>query len=110
MGSDNATQNVDRTSTQSWGTLNYNYNSQNNSSEFFYTHIIPRRKAVNDAISIDTTGMFTAVSGNDNLAIWTGPLTHGVTCYFVKGSNSSTGANYDYIGNDIEIDTQNYYS
>lgn len=110
MGSDGSTQNVDRTSTQSWGTLNYNYNSQNNSSEFFYTHIIPRRKAVNDAISIDTTGMFTAISGSDNLAIWTGSLTHGVTCYFVKGSNNTTGANYDYIGNDIEIDTQNYYS
>ena len=110
MGSDGSTQNADNTSTQSWGTLNYNYNSQNNTSEYFYVHVIPRVKSVNDAINIDTTGMHTNVYGNDNLAIWTDALTHGVTCYFVKGSNSTTGANYDWIGNDIEIDQLNYYS
>ena len=104
MGSDSQTSNIDRTYTSpSWGTLHYNYNSQSGSREYFYTHVIPKKKADNDTFNIDSTGLFTAVSGNDNLAIWTGAFTHGFTWYFIKGSNSTTGAMYDWVANDIAL-------
>ena len=107
MGSDSSTQNSDRTYSASWGNLNYNYNSQLNTSEFFFTHFIPKVKSFNDGITNSgsnfTTNYFTAVSGSDNLAQYTGTLNVGATFYFVKGSNSTTGANYDWVANDIEL-------
>ncbi len=107
MGSDSNTQNSDRTYSASWGNLNYNYNSQLNTSEFFFTHFIPKIKSFNDGITNSgsnfTTNFFTSVSGSDNLAQWSDPLIVGATMYFVKGSNSTTGANYDWVANDIEI-------
>ena len=103
MGSDGATQNSDRTHSASWGTLHYNHNNQSNSQEFFYVHVIPKKKADNDTFSIDSTGLFTAVFGSDNLAIWTGAFTHGFTCYYIKGSNNTTGSMADWVANDIAI-------
>ena len=111
MGSDGSTQNQDHTYTNpSWGTLHYNRNSQSTTGEWFYTHIIPKNKADNDTFAIDTTGMFTSVQGNDYLCIWTAPFTHGFTMYFVKGSNITTGAMYNWIANDIETNPSTYYN
>ena len=112
MGSDSNTANFDRTHSASWGTLHYNHNNQTRNAtdiqEFFYCHVIPKKKADNDTFSIDSTGLFTAVSGNDNLAIWTGAFTHGFTCYYVKGSNNSTGSMANWVANDIAI-SNTYY-
>mgnify|MGYP001236712454 CR=1 FL=1 len=106
MGSDGSTQNTDRQYSASWGTLSYNYNSQGNSSEWFYSHCIPKLKTFNDGITLSgsnfTANFKTGTSGNDNLAIWTETLTWGATFYFVKGSNSSSGAMYNWVENDIE--------
>src|SRR5210317_1515074 len=106
MGSDSNTQNTDRQYSASWGTLSYNYNSQSNTSEWFYSHCIPKVKAFNDGITL-SSGTFTSnfknsLYGIDNLAIWTDTLTVGATFYFVKGSNSSSGAMYEWVANDIE--------
>ena len=107
MGSDSSTQNTDIQYTASWGTLSYNYNSQSGTNEWFYSHCIPKVKAFNDGITLSsgnfTSNFKTNVLGNDNLALWTEPLTVGATFYFVKGSNSSSGAMYDWVANDIEI-------
>ena len=106
MGSDGNTQNTDIQYSASWGTLSYNYNSQSNSSEFFYSHFIPKLKAFNDGITLSsgnfTSNFRTAVSGNDRLSVWSDTLTVGATMYFVKGSNNSSGAMYDWVANDIE--------
>jgi hypothetical protein len=107
MGSDSNTQNTDMQYSASWGTLSYNYNSQSNSTEFFYSHFIPKLKAFNDGITL-SSGNFTsnfrsAIYGNDELALWSDTLTVGATMYFVKGSNSSSGAMYDWVANDIEL-------
>ena len=107
MGSDGSTQNTDRQYSASWGTLSYNYNSQGGTSEFFYSHCIPKIKTFNDGITLSggdfTSNFKTGISGNDNLAIWTTTLTKGATFYFVKGSNSSTGTMYNWVANDIQI-------
>jgi hypothetical protein len=107
MGSDTNTQNTDRQYSASWGTLSYNYNSQSNSDEYFYSHFIPKLKAFNDGITLSsgnfTSNFRTAVNPNDKLALWSDTLTVGATMYFVKGSNSSTGAMYDWVANDIEV-------
>ena len=106
MGSDTFTQNADLTHTASWGTLHYNYNHQKiggSLREFFYTHVIPKKKTDNDSIVVDTTGLFTAVSGSDNLAIWTGAFTHGFTIYYIKGANNSTGSMANWVANDIAL-------
>ena len=107
MGSDWNTQNTDIQYSASWGTLNYNYNSQGNSKEFFYSHFIPKLKAFNDGITL-SSGNFTSNFRStmylyDRLALWSDTLTVGATMYFVKGSNSSTGAMYDWVANDIEL-------
>ena len=107
MGSDGSTQNTDRQYSASWGTLSYNYNSQGNTAEYFYSHCIPKLKTFNDGITLSgsnfTSNFKTSVYGNDNLAIWTDTLTWGSTFYFVKGSNSSSGAMYNWVENDIEF-------
>ena len=107
MGSDSNTLNSDRTYSASWGNLNYNYSSQLGTSEFFFTHFIPKVKSFNDGITNSgsnfTANYFTDVNGSDNLAQYTGTLNVGATFYFVKGSNNTTGANYDWVANDIEL-------
>lgn len=107
MGSDGSTQNTDRQYSASWGTLSYNYNSQGNSSEYFYSHFIPKVKTFNDGITLSsgnfTSNFRTAINSTDNLALWSDTLTVGATMYFVKGSNSSSGAMYDWVANDIAI-------
>jgi len=107
MGSDGNTQNTDRQYSASWGTLSYNYNSQSGTSEWFYSHCIPKLKTFNDGITLSgsnfTSNFRTSVYGNDYLAIWTDTLTWGATFYFVKGSNSSSGAMYNWVENDIEL-------
>jgi len=107
MGSDSLTQNTDRQYSASWGTLSYNYNSQSNSSEFFYSHFIPKLKSFNDGITLSsgnfTSNFRTAIRPNDELGLWSDTLTVGATMYFVKGSDSSTGAMYDWVANDIEL-------
>lgn len=109
MGSDTQTINEDKTHSASWGTLHYNFNSESNrTDEFFYTHVIPKKKTDNDSINVDTTGLFTAVSGNDNLAIWTGYFTHGFTCYYVKGQHTMapdvvSPSMANWVANDIAL-------
>lgn len=103
MGSDSNTNNSDLTHTASWGTLHYNFNNQLGVREFFYTHVIPKKKTDNDSIVVDTTGLFTAVFSNDRLAIWTGAFTHGFTFYYIKGANNSTGSMANWVANDIAI-------
>ena len=109
MGSDGNTTNVDRTHSASWGTLHYNYNSQSGTSEFFYVHTIPKLLSNNDAVVRDSAILFSAVQPSDNLGIWTSPMTHGSTWYFVKGANSTTGACYDWVANDIAISKGVYF-
>jgi hypothetical protein len=107
MGSDSNTQNTDIQYSASWGTLSYNYNSQGNASEWFYSHCIPKLKTFNDGITLSGSNFIsnfkTSIYGNDNLAMWTDTLTWGATFYFVKGSNSSSGAMYNWVENDIEF-------
>lgn len=102
MGSDSSTNNSDLTHTASWGTLHYNFNTDGG-SENFYTHVIPKKKTDNDSINVDTSGLFTAIFSSDRLAIWTGYFTHGFTCYYIKGSNNSTGAMAEWVANDIAL-------
>lgn len=106
MGSDLSTQNTDRQYSASWGTLSYNYNSESNIRKWFYSHCIPKVKAFNDGITLSngtfTSNFKTSVYNTDYLALWTDTLTVGATFYFVKGSNSSSGAMYDWVANDIE--------
>ena len=106
MGSDGSTVNVDRQYVASWGNLSYNYNSQSGTREYFFTHFIPKVKSFNDGITLSsnnfTANLNTAISGSDNLAIWSDTLQVGATMYFVKGSNNTTGAMYDWVANDIE--------
>ena len=105
LGSDSSTQQVNRTYNASWGTLHYTYTSQNNNSEYFYVHAIPKKVVDNDALNPNTSGAFFDHYGNDNLAVYAGPFTHGFTFYYIKGSNSSTGAMYDWVANDIAEST-----
>jgi len=107
MGSDGSTQNTDIQYAASWGPLSYNYNSQSGTNEWFYSHCIPKVKTFNDGITLSsgnfTSKFRTSISGSDNLALWTDTLRVGATFYFVKGSNSSSGAMYEWVANDIVI-------
>ena len=107
MGSDGSTINEDRQYVASWGNLSYNFNSQLNVNETFFTHFIPKLKSFNDGITLSsnnfTANLNTGISGSDNLAIWSSTLQVGATMYFVKGSNNSTGAMYNWVANDIEV-------
>ncbi len=101
LGSDSATQQTNRTYSASWGTLHYTFTSQGNVREYFYVHAIPKLITDNNALNPNTSGAFFDHYGNDNLAVYAGPFTHGFTFYYIKGSNSSTGANYTWVANDI---------
>lgn len=107
MGSDGGTNNSDLTHTASWGTLYYNFNTDLG-AENFYTHVIPKKQTDNDSINVDTTGLFTAIFSSDRLAIWTGYFTHGFTCYYIKGSNNSTGSMANWVANDIALSATYY--
>ena len=101
LGSDSGTQLYIRTYSASWGTLHYVHTNQSNVREYFYVHAIPKLIADNNTLNPNTTGAFFGKYGNDNLAVYAGPFTHGFTFYYIKGSNSSTGANYEWGANDI---------
>jgi len=116
MGADGSMINEDRQYTAPWGTLNYNYNWQNTGTapyrEHFFTHFVPKLKSFNDSITANYSSsnfgnylhteppMYNNTYG-DNLGIWTSSLTLGGTFYFVKGGNSTTGAMYEWVANDI---------
>lgn len=119
MGADGQMVNEDRQHTVPWGKLNYNYNWQNTGTapyrEHFFTHFVPKLKSFNDSITANySSGNFGAYlhteppsfnnTHGDNLAIWTSSLTIGGIWYFVKGGNSTTGAMYDWVANDIVSD------
>jgi len=119
MGADGSMMNEDRQHTVPWGKLNYNYNWQNGTNpkrEHFFTFFVPKLKSFNDSITANySSGNFGGGYLNteppsfnntygDNLGIWTSPLTWGGTWYFVKGANSTTGAMYDWVANDIVSD------
>ena len=108
LGADSSTQQANRTHSASWGTLHYTFTSQNNTSEFFYVHAIPKLIADNNALNPNTSGAFFDHYPNDKLAVYAGPFTHGFTFYYIKGSNNSTGANYDWVANDIAV-SGSYY-
>jgi len=111
MGFDGSGQVIDRQYSATWGTLSYNYSSQSDTGEWFYSHCIPKIKTFNDGITLsgsDFTSNFKTDEYFTNLALWTETLVLGATFYFVKGSNNSTGAMYDWVENDIEIDALEY--
>ena len=116
MGADGEMVNEDRQYTVPWGKLNYNYNWQNTGTapyrEHFFTHFVPKLKSFNDSITANYSSnnfgshltTVPAIYNNthgDNLAIYTSSLTIGGTFYFVKGGNSTTGAMYEWVANDI---------
>jgi len=107
MGSDTTTLQVDKQHSATWGNLNYLCTSEGNTREFFYMHIVPKLVSFNDGITINSSN-FTAKlitkaigSSGDDLVVWTDALTLGATMYFVKGSNNTTAAAYDWVANDI---------
>ena len=113
LGSDGSTLLYDRQHSTTWGNLNYVHTSQSGTSEYFYAHIVPKLKSFNDGIAINgsnfTVNLYSVNAGSvdsptsiDRLAMWTDALTLGATMYFVKGSNTTTGAMYDWVANDIE--------
>tara|TARA_X000001382_G_C3142589_1_gene170105 strand:- start:252 stop:1076 length:825 start_codon:yes stop_codon:yes gene_type:complete len=106
MGSDGSTVNTNNTYTSaSWGYLYWNYNQQSgSSSEVFSTYAIPKVVSINNSGSWNSSIFFSGISGNDNLALWYGPLTHGATFYYAKSSNVSSN-----VANDIVKTTGSWY-
>ena len=120
MGADGQMVNEDRQHfvTTSGGNLNYTYNWQNTGTapyrEHFFTWFIPKLKSFNASIDagfsssnfgshLTTDPPIYNNTHGDNLAIYTSPLTRGGIFYFVKGANSTTGAMYDWVANDITV-------
>tara|TARA_X000001382_G_scaffold126707_1_gene113636 strand:- start:1821 stop:2645 length:825 start_codon:yes stop_codon:yes gene_type:complete len=106
MGSDGSTQNTNNTYTSaSWGNLFWNFNQQaGSSSEVFSTYCIPKLTTINNQGNWGNAIFFSGISGNDNLALWYGPLTHGATIYYAKSSNISSN-----VANDIVKTTGSWY-
>ena len=68
------------------------YQSYSTNVEQFQVYCIPKLYKTYNQIKNSSTPSTARIfkhdiSGNDNLAIWTEPLTHGVMFYYVKGNN-----------------------
>jgi hypothetical protein len=75
--------------------LHYNYNVQtNNSSEKFYTYVVPYAKNQNKLLSTYTRRLYDV----DNLALYTVPVKRGVTIYVAKQNDVK-----DWVVNDLEL-------
>jgi len=105
MGSDGSTNNYNYTYNASWGTLFWNYNYQSGSSyEVFSTYAIPKVLETNQSGSWNSSIFFSGINGNDNLALWYGPFTHGVTFYYAKSTNVASN-----VASDIVTTTGSWY-
>lgn len=106
LGSDSGTNHITSTTSNSFNT-NYTGNryetlplhavrtfqSYSTNTEQFHVYCFPKLFKTYNQIkpsTVPTTAKIFRhdINGNDNLAVWTEPLTHGVMFYYVKGNNN----------------------
>lgn len=82
------------------------YQSYSTNTEQFHVYCFPKLYKTYNQILVSTTPTTARIFrhdiyGNDNLAVWTEPLTHGVMFYYVKGNNFP----HQRIAADVKVTT-----